>query len=359
MTTNHNESRGTEHFSVAVHFLKLLIDYVVQQGRPPDELLRRADISTESLADPNGRIAFVSFNHLCELAAVELNDPCLGLKVGQGVRPGHLGSYGYALMACSNGLQLLQQSARYSVLAIDAGHHLIEIRGDECIRHWRSSLPDGMQLGRFQDELNLATWLTLARWFGGNQNLNPNWVAFRHTKPDDVREYEALFRCPLKFDQPETTIAFNARYLYIELPFADSKLRRIMSDVCEQLLKQLGDALEPSWLAIARRTVLESFSQGEPRLQTAAKAVGMSEAELKEHLAHRGLSFRGFVDDLRSSLAIGYARDPALGLVDIAYLLGFSEQSAFQRAFKRWTGMTPGQYRRSHIAPSGKSSPSW
>ncbi|MBC9249600.1 hypothetical protein A9179_04855 [Pseudomonas alcaligenes] len=353
MATNNPESLGTEHFSVAVHFLRLLTDYVTQQGRPIEDLLQRAGIAADSLSDQNGRIPFASFDRLCELTASELNEPCLGLKMGQGVRPGHLGSYGFALMACSNGLELMQQAARYSVLAIDAGHHVVEIRGQECIRHWRSSLPGDRQLGRIQDELNLATWLTLARWFGNRPDINPNWVAFRHARPDDISEYQALFRCPLKFGAPETTVAFDASYLHLQLPLADSKLRRIMNDVCEQLLKQLGDALEPAWLAIARRSVLESFSQGEPRIQVAAKASGMSEAQFKEHLAQRGLSFRSFVDDLRRSLAIGYARDPNLGLVDIAYLLGFSEQSAFQRAFKRWSGMTPGQYRRSHSAPAG------
>jgi AraC-like DNA-binding protein len=72
----------------------------------------------------------------------------------------------------------------------------------------------------------------------------------------------------------------------------------------------------------------------------------MSEEQLKEALSARELSFRGFVDNLRQALALGYIRDPQMSLVDIAYLLGFSEQSAFQRAFKRWTGMPPGDYRR-------------
>ncbi|MBM7060664.1 AraC family transcriptional regulator [Pseudomonas sp. UL073] len=340
--------RGNEHFSVAVHFLRLLTSYLEQHGCAAQELLSQAGISHDSLCDPNGRIPFVSFDHLCKLAADELNDPFLGLKLGLSVRPGHLGSYGFALMACSTGHELMQQAARYSVLAIDAGHHVVEIRGAECLRHWRSSLPHTLPLGRIQDELNLATWVTLARWFYNRQDLRPNWVAFQHSRPDDTSPYDRLFRCPITFDAAETTVAFDANYLLMDLPLADDKLRRIMNDVCEQLLKQMGDALEPSWLAIARRTVLDSFSKGEPSLLKAAKSAGLTEAEFKEHLAHRGLSFRRFVDELRSSLAVGYARDPSLGLVDIAYLLGFSEQSAFQRAFKRWTKMTPGQYRRNH-----------
>ena len=351
MTTK-SESPSIEHFSVAVHFLRLLTDYVTLQGLAVDDLLKLAGIEQDVLNDPNGRLSYASFNHLCELAADMLNEPCLGLKMGQGVRPGHLGSYGFALMACSTGFELIQQAARYSALAIDAGHHVIEIHGEQCIRHWRSSLPGSMPLGRIQDELNLASWLTLARWFSTHYELNPDWVSFRHPRPDDVSEYERLFRCPLKFNAPETTVAFKAEYLRLSLPHGDEKLRRVMNDLCEQLLKQLGDALEPSWLAIARRTVLESFSHGEPQISLVARATGLSEAQLKDNLSQRGLSFRSLVDDLRHSLALGYARDPSLGLVDIAYLLGFSEQSAFQRAFKRWTGMTPGHYRRAQLPGS-------
>ena len=99
---------------------------------------------------------------------------------------------------------------------------------------------------------------------------------------------------------------------------------------------------------MARSAVLESFKLGMPELVHVASAANMSEEELKKQLAKRGLSFRSFVDDLRHGLAMGYVRDPTLSLVDIAFLLGFSEQSAFQRAFKRWTGKPPGDYRKVH-----------
>ncbi|MGL4316590.1 MAG: AraC family transcriptional regulator [Pseudomonas sp.] len=349
-----NESLNPEHFSVAVHFLRLLTDYVCQHGLAIESLLQQAGIEQKSLDDPNGRIPFASFDRLCSITAEALDEPCLGLRLGQSGRPGHLGSFGFALMSCSTAWDLMQQASRYSVLAIDAGHHVTEIRGDECIRYWRSSLPGGAPLSRIQDELNLSAWLTLARWFTNREDMSLNWVSFRHPRPADTRLYEEIFRCPLRFGAAETALGFNAEYLKLQLPHADEKLRRIMDDLCEQLLKQLGNALEPAWLAIARRAVLESFNLGEPRIASVAKATGMSESQLKEQLSQRGLSFRSFIDDLRSSLALGYARDPGLSLVDIAYLLGFSEQSAFQRAFKRWTGMTPGHYRRAHAAPAAE-----
>ncbi len=335
-----------DHHSVAVHFLRLLTDYVSLRGLSVDGLLMHAGINADSLADPNGRVPFANFNQLCEIAADVLKDPCLGLHLGQSVRSGHLGSHGFALMSCSTGADLIQQHTRYSALSIDAAHAAFEMKGGEIIRYWRSNLADGKQLGRLQDELNLSITVTLTRWFFNRMDLNPSWASFRHAKPSDVSEYEAVFRCPLRFGAAETALGIDASYVNLPLPHANPQLRRIMDDLCANLLQKLGNSIEPSWLAIARKAVLESFKNGEPEVAKVAKAAGFTEAKFKEQLSLRGLSFRGFIDDLRHGLAIGYARDPNLGLVDIAYLLGFSEQSAFQRAFKRWTGVTPGEYRR-------------
>lgn len=336
-----------ERFSVAVHFLRLVIDYLAEAEIPAGDLLFNAGLSQHQLDDPNGRIAFDQFNTLCELSATALNEPSLGLKLGQSISPGHLGSHGFALMSCSTGAELMQQHMRYSSLTIDAAHVVIEQKGNDIIRYWRSNLPDGKALGRLQDELNLATTVTLARGFTHRQDLNPKWVSFRHSKPDDIGVYESLFRCPVRFSQPETAICVDAEYLTLPLPHANPQIRRIMDDLCAQLVNQLGVALEPAWLAMARKCVLDSFKLGLPDSKSVAEAIGMSEEALKTRFSERGLSFRGFVDELRQALALGYVRDPHLSLVDIAYLLGFSEQSAFQRAFKRWTGKTPGEYRKS------------
>lgn len=316
-------------------------------------MLAHAGIDEALLNDPNSRVPFSSFHTLCDLTAEALGEPSLGLKLGQSVRPGHLGSHGFALMSCSTAGELMQQSARYSALTIDAGHNVFERKGDEFIRYWRRNLPGGESLGRLQDELHQATLVTLARWFVNREDLNPNWVSFRHAKPADVSDYDRVFRCPVHFGAAETAVGFDAGFASLPLPHANAQLHRIMDDLCAQLLKQQGNALEPPWLAIARRSVLEAFKLGVPEIGEVARATGLTEDQLKENLSQRGLSFRGLLDDLRRALAVGYMRDPSLGLVDIAYLLGFSEQSAFQRAFKRWTGMTPGDYRRSPPVGAG------
>lgn len=249
-------------------------------------------------------------------------------------------------MSFADGIELMEQTARYSVLTMDAGHNVFELRRNEYIRYRRSNLPDGASLGWLQEDLQNASGITLARWFGSREDFNPNWVSFRHGKPNNLAEYEKLFRCPMHFNASETAMSFDPEYVRLPLPHVDPQLNRVRDDLCSPLLTQLGDAVEPAWLSIARRTALESFRHGVPDIKIVAAATGLAEAQLNERLAERGLSFRGFIDDLRQAMAVGYMRNHGFTLVDVAYLLGFSEQGSFQRAFKRWIGKTPGDYRR-------------
>jgi AraC-like DNA-binding protein len=335
------------NFTVATHFFQLLSDYIAKNSLSPHDLLREADmVPSDIQADSNGRIPFAIFTRLCEVAARLLGDPRLGLKLGQSVRPGHLGSHGFALMSCSTTMELAKQSERYSALTIDAGHNVVEHRGKEFVRVFRSNIPGQRALGELQDEMQHAIAVTLVRYITNREDLNPAWVSFQHARPADTRDFEALFRCPVYFGANETAIGIDAQYMNLPLPHGNAQVLRMMDDLSAQLSRQLGDSLEPNWLAAARQAALKAFRTGVPDVDTIAQEAGMGVEELKEQLTARGMSFRGFIDDLRQALALGYMRDPQLGLVDIAYLLGFSEQSAFQRAFKRWTGMTPGDYRR-------------
>lgn len=346
---NQCTNKNLNRFSVAAHYVGLIIEYMTKQGVSKEEFLKQAEFPLSQLENPNSRVAYSDFVRACELAMKILNDPYLGLHLGENIRGGHLGTHGIALMSCSTVRELVMQSVRYSSLTMDIGYNEIEINKDQCIRYWHSNLPDDAPLTRFQDELTQATAVVLMRFFTNRDDIPPKWVWFRHARPESVEAYEKLFQCPIYFNKPQTAIGFDASLLDYPLPHANSHLKRVMDDLCAQLIKQLGDAVEPTWLSGARKAVLESFKTGAPEINDIAEALHFTGNELKEKLAERGFSFRSFVDDLRHSLALGYMRDPMLDIVDIAYLLGFSEQSAFQRAFKRWTGHSPGVY-RSQIA---------
>lgn len=343
----HRQVNGmATQFSVAVHFFKLITDYIQSKGFNVTEFLHKAGLNETALNEPNDRIPFDTFSELCEFTTSYFNEPNLGLKLGESIRPGHLGSHGFALMSCSTIDELIQQHTRYSALTIDALYIEIEKKDNEYIRYCKSNLPNQKPLGKLQEQLNMATTVTLSRWLLNRMDLNPKWMTFQHTQPENFDEYQKLFNCPISFSQPYTAMGINTELFNLTLPGANPQLKRIMDDLCTQLIKKLGNTLEPAWLAQARQAIIQSFQIGLPDIEMIAQHIHLSEEEFKHLLSERDMSFRGFVDELRQALALGYIRDPALNLVDISYLLGFSEQSAFQRAFKRWTGMTPGDYRK-------------
>ncbi len=343
--------------SVAMHFVRMVVDYAAARGMPAQRLLAGAGLAERyALDDEDARMAFGHFSRLCDHAAEALAEPYLGLRVGQSVKPGHLGSEGVVLMSCATVREMVERSARYSTLVFDACRNEFVERGRECIRYWHSNLPGGASPGRLQDEMNMALWITLGRWLMGRPDLDPLWVSFRHARPPDTREYEALFRCLLRFDTGETALAFDARYLDLPLPQANSAVRRVMDALCEQSLARLGTVFDPPWLAACRAAILRAFERGVPTLPLIAAAIDLTPGQLRACLTRRGVTFRRLVDDLRHQLALGYVRDPTFTLVEIASLLGFSEQSAFQRAFKRRAGITPGRFRRSARDGSGSAS---
>ena len=332
-----------------MHYVRLVTDYGDRRSLPAARLFAEAGLDTRLLDQREARLPYRGFEQLLERAAAALDDPVLGLHVGASAQPGYYGPYGFTLTTCGTAREVLARSTRYSALVSDAYRVEFAEQGDELIRYWRSNLSGGARPRRLHEQLNSAAWLTMARWVSGQPELNPNWIAFCHVRPADVSEYEALFRCPLRFGAAVTTFSMDRRLLDRPLPQADPRVQRMMEAVCQRLEQQFGTAIEPAWLAACRKAVVAALGRSEPKLETIAAAAGLSAGALQQRLAERKTNFRELVDGIRRDLALSYLQDPSLSLIDIACLLGFSEQSAFQRAFKRWTGATPGERRASGV----------
>ncbi|MEW9898646.1 AraC family transcriptional regulator [Chitinivorax sp. PXF-14] len=346
LTTPTSRLTAATRYGVAMHYVRLLLDYAAERGLAAERLWLAVGADPALLGDADGRLDFDTFLKLCGWLAQELDDPSLGLHLGQSIKPGYYGPHGFSLISCGNARELMRRSMRYSSLVLDAYRNEIKQDGDTIVRYWRSNLPLTHEDGRRIDEQSMAAWITLARWMLGDDSIAPDWVSFRHPAPAGLAAYEALFRCPLRFAAEDTAVAFPARYLDRALPQANAQVAQMMDALCAQLLQRLQAERSPAWLADCERTIVRSFEGQVPELAGIAAAIGMAPRELRHRLAEHGLNFRELADRLRHELARDYLAKPALSLVDIAYLLGFSEQSAFQRAFKRWAGCTPGEYRR-------------
>ncbi|MDD9892912.1 MAG: helix-turn-helix transcriptional regulator [Gammaproteobacteria bacterium] len=125
----------------------------------------------------------------------------------------------------------------------------------------------------------------------------------------------------------------------------DAEALAMLDDACEKQLKSFSFEGEPGWMHSVRKQIIQELPFGAPVLANSAEAAELSVRQLRRYLAAAGTNFRTVVDDVRRQLAEQYLRDASLQLIDIAMMLGYTEQSAFQRAYQRWYGCSPGQKR--------------
>lgn len=205
---------------------------------------------------------------------------------------------------------------------------------------WWPLLP---QQKRQLSEETLAGCVTFGYWISG-VDIPPNEVRFQHAAPIDGAEYQRIFRCPVLFEQVDNALVFPKRLLATPLGQADAQVRLMLDAYADRLLgeiRQGRSVLDSARLELSRQ--LPEMGAG---LQQIAGRLALSPRTLQRRLREAGLSFNQLVDETRQQLVLHYLRDPALELAQIAFLVGFSEAGSLARACRRWTGQSPGEYRR-------------
>ena len=334
--------------SVSVAYLQGLVDYLARLGIEPAQLLALAQLSPEILAQRDQRIAASTYLDLLGQGVRLSGDDCLGLHLGEAIRPGYYGVLGYLIMSCPTLADALHRQARYAALVGNLGHIELEDwpQGDSpeplVVHRWTPLLP---QQQRQIAEETLAGWVTFGRWVTGLDEP-PLEVHFQHPAPADTREHQRLFRCPVKFAQPQNALIFPKRLLTLPLGQADAQVRLMLDAYADRRLSEIEQG--HSVLDRARALLARQLPEQGLELEQLAAQLALSPRTLQRRLREAGLSFSQLVDETRQQLVLHYLRDPALELADIAFLVGFSEAGSLARAFRRWTGQTPAEYRRQH-----------
>lgn len=323
-------------------FCRILTDYLVARGYPHERVLAAMGVDEETLADRDRRIARRAWLQAFTIAVEVTADPDLGLRVGESIRPAHLGVLGYILMSCESMRQAAELDQRWHSLIAD-GERLEYVRDGELSKRTHF-LPEGEPPPpRCAAACAAAASVGFVRWLAGADD-GLRRVALPYPEPRSRDAHEQFFRCELVFDAPHITIWRDPSVLRKPLAQADAGLRVRMEERAALLAaeRSASDVL----VMRVREQVARCIRDAVPDLEAAAGSLELSPSALKRRLAERGISYSKIVDDTRRQLALGYIADASLSLVDVAYLCGFSEQSAFNRAFKRWTGVPPGEYRR-------------
>ena len=328
--------------TLTMAYCRVLTDWLQSRGQSLGTVLAALDVSEAMLADPDRRVSRLRFNAALERAIEQTGDPFAGLHAGEQVRPAHYGVVGYIMMSCDTSRQVIATHQRWNQLVMRGVEVDYEETGDRLLL--RETLPPlpGL-LTRPAGECLAASMLSFARWIFGQQ-FRPLEMSLPYPEPGRLDEYRRVFGCPLRFDAPGFSLSIHNGLLDRPLPQADPELRQMMEARAERQARELGLEADP-FVVQLRAAIGRLLPQAVPEMEDVAAALNISSRTLQRRLQQRNSHFKAALDDMRRDLALGYVRDPQLSLVDIAFLLGFSQQSAFNRAFRRWTDSTPGAYR--------------
>lgn len=345
MTTNDHEEVG--RWIVPSMFPYTLLEVARERGHEPAQLLIRAGIvagSVDELLDRGIRLE--DHVRLFETVADALADPRLGLEIGSRLPPTALGSLGHALLASATARDALSLLSRYWPLVSRALALRVRVEGEVTsivLRSHAAMTPAQRRIGAEVALVSLRRGLSV---LVAEAALDSEaWFALPEPHyGDDVRARLGAVR----FDMPESALRIPSRYLDVALPLANPLgLRAALAD-CERDLAERGLT---SAGALARvEAVLTAGPNGYPDLDEVARRLRTNPRTLRRHLALEGSGYAALLDEARRRDALRLLQRDELALGEVATRLGFENQANFTRAFKRWQGETPSQYRRARRA---------
>jgi AraC-like DNA-binding protein len=326
--------------SLSVRVLEPLLAYLTARGHDSAAFLKAHGVDPTIFRDPEARLPHTVAGSLWPAAAHLTNDVDLGLHVAEGIGPGAYGALGYTLRASQTFGVSLKRLCRYHRLLHDIAEVELKIDGDRAALSHRLPVPGGPP--RAVSEYVIAAWLITSRRSAG-VNWVPIEVRFPHPAPDNTSEHRRLFGCSVRFGHDRGELVFSRDLLDMPFLSADPNLQAILEAQVVTMLQKLpkGEAVTDA----VRRHLAGELCDGEPTLEQIAPRLHMSARTLHRRLEDEGTSFRQLLADVRRELAARHLSERRLAIGEIAFLLGFSEPSAFHRAFKRWTGHAPLTYR--------------
>ena len=335
------------NFNVAGDLANLLLSYL-----DDNPLVNNADeiaVLRERLSqyNANSRMPFTDWWHALEVIAKLYQKPHIGLEVGTNIQPSHCGVLGYLSLSCEYLAEALQRFERFQRLLYDGNEAFTHAEGNLVTFSWPF---DYGYSTRESDETLISSMASYVRMLVGDDALNPAKIGFVHSAPDDIAPYVKILGCDIEFGCKNTYVSFPVSMLALKVEKADPALRALLDQQARALLDVLpnGDHFEQQLYQF----VLRAMQDGKPTIEEVAGYMKISSRTLHRRLEERQLVFKDLLQKTRQQLARQYLKEGRLTLSEIALLLGYSEQSAFTRAFKAWFGETPLRFQKSLLKES-------
>ena len=334
---------GDPEPTIAAMAARAIVLAATSHGLSPQDLCAKVGLDPAVMADVDGRVPVRVMIALWR--EVESLDPDFGLHLAetamaQPALPWHLVR---ASATLKDGI--LRLVAAWRVFNdIDPAELLLPETGTTPTIFRMRTKNTPLVIPRHGAEFVFAWFVVAARRATG-VDVTPVEVTFEHPEPPSTAEHERIFRCPITFDSDATAIHFSSESMALPTrDGGDRELVEVLERHAETLLAKLPPRQAFSSRVRAAMTLL--LASGDVTIDRVAADLGMSARSVQRRLQGEATSFQRVLDDLRREIAIEYLKERTSSIAEVALLLGFSDQTAFHRAFVRWTGRTPGDVRR-------------
>ncbi|MEH6470915.1 MAG: AraC family transcriptional regulator ligand-binding domain-containing protein [Halopseudomonas sp.] len=303
-------------------------------------LLDILKIDYSQLLERDQRIPFLHHKAMLEYGASATKIPGIILRSGIQTTPAKLGIVGHLMMYSGTLLQAGQQISRFAGLLSESNRWSVTPNGDAFDIHCRTS--------RDTDYYIAGAEASLASCMGGLNDLAacplvPQEAVFQHDDPGYASVYEEVFGVPVLFGGKGCRIRLSALDANRPIPHSQSYSADLLAGHAARLLHKLAPA--GPWVLKVRQLISEHLAEGRVDIEWVSSELAMSRWTLARRLKQEGLTYNGLVGEIRRQLASEYLSDATLSISEVGFLLGYSEPSAFQRAFRGWNQCPPSEYR--------------
>ncbi|BFM17962.1 AraC family transcriptional regulator [Maricurvus nonylphenolicus] len=324
--------------------LKFALDGLVKCGVDIDLLFKTMNVDSASLLHQSAPISSEMWCQILDEAIRQTGNPNIGLTANLHADLADYGPLGFTLLNAENMQQVLRVMCTYVKLSQTGLEVDYRFEKDNCIidivsTDWR------VPVHRAATDWAITCGIAFVRSWCRN-DWSPDQIQVMYEKPDDTAIYDKSLDCPVLFGQPKNAVIIKREVLKQEKPDADHRLFNILQDdlnnTLAYVLKESSEQV--SLISKIQREIASLISNGAPSLDQVASKLHMSARTLQRRLGEEGCTFKQLTEETRCIMAKNYIDSYKYSSIDIAFLLGYSEVSAFSRAFRRWTGLTPMQY---------------
>jgi AraC-like DNA-binding protein len=323
--------------TILVTWVRAICRALDAAGCDSEALLAEACFDLKSFDGPTARCPITPVSRLWRAAVAATGDPAFGLKVASHIKQTTFHALSYGLSASSTLKEAFERVQRLCHVASDAIEYEFSLRGSE----YHFVIEPDVDVPWESVDAVVAAYLRMCRSLTGC-DYSPLRIELQRSPPANIEDFQRLLRAPLQFCAAQTRLVFDSSTMERPLDGGNPELARHNDAIALEYLSQIErDNLQ--WRV--REVLTQSLAHGEPSQEDVSELLNMSARTLQRKLADCGITYKEILDETRRALALAYLSAARHTVSDVTYLLGFSAGSSFTRAFRRWTGQSPSDWR--------------